>query len=236
MMDHIYLDDCLEGLKNLPDNCVDLCITDPPYLFDTRGAGFHKRGGCCAYDYFDEIGDNGLAQGFQIDVLKETERVLKATNTYAFCNKNLLLPILDFYKDKLVDVLVWHKTNTLPIINNKYMSDVEYIVYARDKGVPLHIANTKVGSKVYTSVMNTKDKNKWHHPTIKPLPLIERFVRNSSKQGDIILDPFLGSGTTAVAAIRNRRHYIGFEISPKYYEIAQRRIDACKAMNNSLFD
>lgn len=236
MTDCIYNKNCLDGLKNLPDNCVDLCITDPPYLFDARGSGFHKRGSSASSDYFDELGDNGLAQGFQIDILKETERVLKATNTYVFCNKNLLLPILDFYKDKNIDLLVWHKTNTLPIINNKYLSDLEYIVFARDKGVPLHIANTKVGSKVYTSVINVKDKNVWHHPTIKPLPLIERLVRNSSNEGDVVLDPFLGSGTTAVAALRNKRHYIGFEINSKYYEIATRRIDACKAMANSLFN
>lgn len=236
MNDAVFNCDCLDGLKSLPDNSVDLVITDPPYLFEARGAGFHKRGGVCAYDYFDEIGDNGLARGFNLGVLKETERVLKATNTYVFCNKNLLYPLLDFYKDKLIDVLVWHKTNTLPIICNKYLSDLEYIVFARDKGVRIHAANTKEASKVYISVMNTKDKNKWGHPTIKPLPLIERLIRNSSNAGDVVLDPFLGSGTTAVAAIRNKRHYIGYEISNDYYKIATRRINAAKAMNADLFD
>lgn len=235
MIDEIVCQDCLEGLKALPDNCVDLVVTDPPYLFETRGAGFFARRGCKSGRFFDEIGDSGLSEGFNIEVLKETERVLKATNTYVFCSKNQLLPLLAFYKDKNVDVLVWHKTNAIPTINNKYKSDLEYIVFARDKGVRIQAPSVEEASKVYTSLINTKDKNKWGHPTIKPLPLIERLVRNSSNGGGIVLDPFIGSGTTAVAAIKNGRHYIGFEKNEAYYKIALKRIEQARMLNKAFF-
>ena len=70
-----------------------------------------------------------------------------------------------------------------------------------------------------------KDKKQYGHPTIKPLNIIETLIRNSSKKGDVVLDPFLGSGTTAVAAVLNHRHYIGYEINEEYFDITCRRLD-----------
>ena len=72
----------------------------------------------------------------------------------------------------------------------------------------------------YIAPINHKDKKLYEHPTIKPLDVTEKIIRNSSKEGDIIFDPFLGSGTTAVACINTNRHYIGFEINEKYIDIA----------------
>lgn len=129
---NIYNIDCLEGMKAIPDNSVDLIVTDPPYEFETRGAGFHKK-----RDYSDEIADKGLAAGITEEYLVEMERVMKATNIYLFCNKNQLRMYFNFYKDKNCDLLVWHKRNPIPVVNNKYLSDLEYIFFARDKGVRL---------------------------------------------------------------------------------------------------
>ena len=77
---------------------------------------------------------------------------------------------------------------------------------------------------VYEIPINIKDKKKYSHPTIKPLEIIENLVKNSSHEGDIILDPFIGSGTTAVASIKNNRQYIGMELNEEYYKIALKRI------------
>ena len=74
--------------------------------------------------------------------------------------------------------------------------------------------------------INSKDKNKYHHPTIKPLNFIQKLIRNSSKEKDLVLDPFMGSGTTAVAAIKEKRRYIGFETNKQYYDVALKRIEA----------
>ena len=77
---------------------------------------------------------------------------------------------------------------------------------------------------MYISPLNQKDKKKYGHPTIKPLPLVSRLIRNSSTEGQLILDPFAGSGTTLVAAKMLNRNYIGFEIEPKWCDLANQRI------------
>lgn len=221
-IDKIYNMDCLEGMKQIPDGSVDLIVTDPPYEFETRGSGFHKK-----RDYYDEIAAQGLAAGITEEYLVEMERVMKATNIYLFCNKNQLRMYFNFYKDKNCDLLVWHKLNPIPVVNNKYLSDLEYIFFARDKGVKLWGGYNTL-SKVYTSNVNKTDLNIWHHPTIKPMPLVKMLISNSSQEGQTVLDPFMGSGTTAVACIKEKRHFIGFELNKEYYDRACLRIDAAQ--------
>lgn len=221
-IDKIYNMDCLEGMKQIPDGSVDLIVTDPPYEFETRGSGFHKK-----RDYYDEIAAQGLAAGITEEYLVEMERVMKATNIYLFCNKNQLRMYFNFYKDKNCDLLVWHKLNPIPVVNNKYLSDLEYIFFARDKGVKLGGGYNTL-SKVYTSNVNKTDLNIWHHPTIKPMPLVKMLISNSSQEGQTVLDPFMGSGTTAVACIKEKRHFIGFELNKEYYDKACLRIDAAQ--------
>ena len=217
-LDKIYNNDCLVGMKDIPDKSVDCIITDPPYEFETRGAGFHKK-----RDYYDEIADQGLADGIDESYLVEMERIMKKTNIYLFCNKNQLRMYFNFYKEKNCDLLVWHKLNPIPVVNNKYLSDLEYIFFARDKGVRLG-GDYSTLSKVYTSNVNKEDLNTWGHPTIKPLPLVQRLMLNSTQEGGVILDPFMGSGTTAVACIKEKRHFIGFELNKEYYDKACERI------------
>lgn len=219
-LNQIYCADCYEAIKELPDKSVDLIVTDPPYLLETRGAGFHKK-----RDYYDEIHNDGLSVGIEKYLLAEFERVMKKTNIYIFCNKNLLPMLFDFYKDKNFDLLVWHKVNPIPTVNNKYLSDVEYVFFARDKGVEM-FNNYSTSSKVYTSVVNKSDKEKFQHQTIKPLTFVQRLISNSSRPNNIILDPFMGSGTTAVACKNLGRNFIGFEINPKWHKIA------CDRLNN----
>lgn len=147
--------DSAEILKTIPDNSVDLVVTDPPYEMDTRGGGLRK-----GKDYYDVIEGKGLSGGFDESILVELERIMKATNIYLFCNKNQLRMYFDFYKDKNCDLLIWRKLNPIPVINNKYLSDIEYIFFARDKGVRLYGDYNSL-SKVYESNLNTKDKTLW---------------------------------------------------------------------------
>jgi DNA modification methylase len=219
-IDRIYNMDCLEGMKEIPDGSVDLIVTDPPYEFETRGAGFHKK-----RVYYDEIAAQGLAKGIDETYLVEMERIMKQTNTYLFCNKNQLRMYFNFYKDKNCDLLVWHKNNPIPVVSNKYLSDLEYIFFARDKGVRLG-GDYSTLSKVYRSNVNKADLNLYGHPTIKPLPLVARLILNSSQEGGVVCDPFMGSGTTAIACIREKRHFIGFELNEEYFDKAQKRIQA----------
>lgn len=167
-----------------------------------------------------------ISEGISNDILKEFVRVMKKGNIYIFCNKNQLRQYFDFFGDLgwNLDLLVWNKTNCIPTVNNTYLANLEYCVFARESGVPLY-GSYETKSKCYTSSCNKKDKDLYLHPTIKPLPFIKNLIINSSQENQVVLDPFMGSGTTAVACKELNRQYIGFELNPKFYEIANDRLN-----------
>lgn len=221
-LDVIYNQDCLEGMKKLPDNSIDLVVIDPPYEISAGGNGgafgVEKR------SYHAEV--KTLSEGISNNVLDELVRVMKKINIYIWCNKNQLRQYINYFEELgcTTDLLTWHKSNPIPTCNNKYLSDTEYLLFFRKDGVPIYGSyNTK--KKYYITPTNKKDKDKYGHPAIKPLDIIENLIINSSKEGDIVLDCFLGSGTTAVAAMITNRHYIGFELDPKCFNIACERLD-----------
>ena len=122
-----------------------------------------------------------------------------------------------------MELLAWHKTNPIPTCCNKYLSDTEYLLFFRQKGVKL-FGNFFTKKKYWLQDINMEDKSKWGHPTIKPLNIIETLVINSSEEGQTVLDPFMGSGTTAVACVKEKRHFIGFEKDPIYWEKSVKRV------------
>ena len=167
-----------------------------------------------------------ISEGISNEILKEFVRVMKKGNIYIFCNKNQLRQYFDFFDDLgwNLDLLVWNKTNCIPTINNTYLANLEYCVFARESGAPLY-GSYETKSKCYTSSCNKKDKDLFLHPTIKPLPFIKNLIINSSQENQVVLDPFIGSGTTAVACKELNRQFIGFELNPKFYEIANDRLN-----------
>ena len=102
------------------------------------------------------------------------------------------------------------------------------MLFFRQKGVKL-FGNFDTKKKYWLQEINMEDKEKWGHPTIKPLNIMRTLVFNSSKEGQTVLDPFMVSGTTAIACIKERRHFIGFELSKEYFDKAVRRIKAEQA-------
>lgn len=216
---NIYNVDSYVAIKDIPDKSIDLVIIDPPYQMDEHGGGaFGNRN-----RPYQNLVDS-LAYGITDEILTELDRIQKKTNIYIFCNKNQLRQLFNFYKNKNVDLLVWNKTNPIPRCNNKYLSDIEYIFFARDEGVGVY-GNYDSLSKLYQSSINKEDKNLFNHPTIKPEELINKLIINSSKENDLVFDCFLGSGTTCVCAKNLKRNYLGFEIDKKYFEIAQDRLN-----------
>jgi hypothetical protein len=158
------------------------------------------------------------------------ERIMakcKAVNAYIWCNKAQILDYVNWFLDHDCswDLITWHKTNPTPLCSNKYLSDTEYIIYGRARGVKLY-GSYETKRKWYVSPLNTADKKKWGHPTIKPLDIVQTLIENSTLPGDVVLDPFMGSGTTAVACKRAGRAYLGFEVSVDHYATCMARIGA----------
>jgi DNA modification methylase len=123
----------------------------------------------------------------------------------------------------MFEILVWCKTNSTPFCNNVWLPDLEYCLLFKEKGCKLN-DGYELKSKWYLSQTNKADKDLYDHPTIKPLELVKRHILHSTQPNDIVLDCFMGSGTTAVACKETGRRYLGFEIDKTYYEIACNRL------------
>lgn len=119
--------------------------------------------------------------------------------------------------------MTWHKTNPVPACGNKYLTDTEFILFFREKGVRLY-GNFYTKKTYYVTPINIADKRKYKHPTIKPLDILDNFIVNSSLENDVVFDPFMGSGSTGVSAVKNNRSFIGIEIEKPYFDIAKQRI------------
>ena len=214
-IDNIYNMDCLEGMKQIPDGTIDLCVTDPPYLIETQGGGIYTQED---KQYVKELND--IKDGFRTEILDELCRVMKRINIYLFCSQKQIIPLTDYFVTKRGcnwNLLSWHKDNPVPACGNKYLTDTEYLLFFRQKGVKLY-GNFDTKRTWFNTPLNQSDKEKWGHPTIKPLGIVRTLVFNSSQEGQTILDPFMGSGTTAIACIKERRHFIGFELNKEYFD------------------
>lgn len=153
-------------------------------------------------------------------------RICKIPNMIIFCSNKQIGRTMTFFENKglVATLLIWQKTNPTPTGNGAYISECEFAVYVRDKGACFNNdLPMEYKKKVYTSKICPDGKL---HPTQKPISLIRRYIALHSKPNDVILDAFMGSGTTAVAALKEGRHFIGFELSKEYCDIANKRIDA----------
>ena len=218
--------DCLELMKDIPDKSIDLVVIDPPY--EKKGNGYYCGGGAFGStnrEYHSVLDENNLLNGIDNACLDELMRVMKKVNIYIWCNKTQLRQYIDYFEDKgcSTELLAWHKTNPVPTCNNKYLSDTEYLLFFREKGVKIYgVYATK--RKYYVTPTNKQDKDKYGHPTVKPIEIIQNLIINSSKEGDTVLDCFMGSGTTGVACVNTGRNFIGIELDENYFNIAKERI------------
>lgn len=223
----MFQGDCLEELKKLPDSCVDLIATDPPYDVATTGGGMINKVKRLSKS-LKELDDAKISSGYSIEEYgEEFLRVLKEPNLYFWCNKVQIPDYIRFYVEKhkcKFDILCWHKTNALPTYSNKYLSDTEYLLYFR-KGKGKCFPQSYDDAKTfYIAPINNRDKKLYGHPTIKPLDITQRIIRNSSREFQTVLDPFMGSGTTGVACKSLNRDFIGIELNENYFNVAKQRI------------
>lgn len=172
-----------------------------------------------------------IEDGIDYSILNEFVRVMKKINIFIWCSKLQILDIMKFFIEEhncYFEILFWGKENPTPSTNNSWLPDTEYCLYFREKGVPLN-DGYEYKKKWYISPANVRDKAHYSHPTIKPTAIIDKHILHASQEGDIVFDPFCGSGSTLVSAKNNNRHYLGFEIDKKWHEIAKDRLNKVDA-------
>ncbi|MGG7074347.1 site-specific DNA-methyltransferase [Campylobacter sp. 9BO] len=216
-LNKIYNTDCLEFMAKMEDKSVDLVIADPPYEIATGG------GGVAIGRVQNKTSLNKISNGFNIEaVLNECERLCKRLNAFIFCSNKQISKLMSWGETRGYSAvcLVWHKPNAIPFTNGTYKSDLEYCIHIRAKGA-LCQGKGAIKSKLFT---RNCQKSQFGHPTEKPLELIQKFILIGSNENDVVFDPFMGSGTTAVACKELGRNFIGCEIEAKYCQIAEKRV------------
>ena len=209
----LHLGDCLEILPTLEAGSVDAVITDPPYFLPvntyvgTRGEGYARR----------TIGDMSIMQTYFDGLLESLAPKIKLSGSaYVFCDAQSY-PL--FYRSmyphfKYVRLLIWDKK----VSYNGYTWRHQHELIAWGEGFEAERIPTGDGDILKYRGVLQKDRQ---HPAEKPVTIMARLIK---KTGDTILDPFMGSGTTGIACVQTNRNFIGIEIEPKYYDIAEQRI------------
>lgn len=218
----IFCADARTQLALIPDESIDLIVTDPPYPVISGGSGpsdTHRRpAGMLSKNDGRIFEHNDMSF---CEYLPDLYRVLRSpAHLYLMINLLNLEAALNELRAVgfgIHNLLVWEKNNVTP--NRWYMKNVEYVIFAR-KG-PARSINNK-GSKTchqFDNILGGKS-----HPTEKPVALMRYYIENSSQPGDVVLDPFMGTGAVGVACKESGRNFIGIEIDETYYEIARERL------------
>jgi DNA modification methylase len=229
----LQLGDARTLLSEIDDRSVDLLLTDPPY-----NLGRYSRGNM-SFSWRKEINNDVASwdtdQFDPASWLAEFQRVLKPDgNIFAFTSYNLLGRWHDAY-DPVFDTfqfMVWHKLNPVPKIRRAgFLNSCELIVCMWNRG---HFWNFGKQSEMHNFIespicMGNERVRDPHHPTQKPVKILERIIDLASPVGGLVLDPFMGVGSTGVAALNLGRRFIGMEIEEPYFDAAGRRLSASGA-------
>lgn len=204
--------DALALMKQIPSESIDSIITDPPY------------------GLFDEDWDRPV----KLTWIYEAARLLKPSGAFYCFWSCMKIPELQQFVEgclKLRNIIVWHYANSWrKRSDDQYSTTWEAVFYAvKDKGKPFKreefskaAQDVQIIAIPQSNFLGSKEKK---HPFQKPVELLEIFVRNSTNEGQVVLDPFMGSGATGIAALRNDRKFIGIEKDKDFFELAKKRIE-----------
>jgi len=230
--------DAFEYLKSLPDNSIDVVATDPPYFLSNGGIS-NSGGKQVSVDKGDwDKSENVDTELFYKTLLEECYRVLKDNGTlwifgtmHNIYTIGYLLPKCNF---KILNNVIWQKSNPAPNLSRRmFTHSTETILWAKKKdGKQLfnydlmrEINNHKQMKDVWTtSTINKSEKRFGKHPTQKPLAVMIRVLESCTDNKSLIVDPFVGSGTTAVAGKLLNRRVVGIDNSSEYLDIAKQRV------------
>lgn len=233
----IYCGDNLELIKQLDDNCIDLTVTSPPYNINLRlhGDKYTKRskcetGPCNKYNMFSDDLDINEYYLRQKKTIKELLRVSKYTFyiiQLVTGNKEALLKLFGDFNKEIKEIIIWDKQTAEPSISDGVInSQYEFIIVFSKNAKQRQFKDANFKRGTFSNVMRcNKSRGGFAgHAAVFPEELVSKIILNFSKKGDLILDPFMGSGTTAKMALKNQRNFIGFELSQEYVDLANQRI------------
>lgn len=231
----LALGDCIKKMLEINDKSIDLILTDPPYNLGLFMKGRDTNLGALRANHFVasswDNDEQSLWEKHMNDFFQQSARVLNKGGAVivfmAIIKVETLIRIAQengfYYKT----TGIWHKTNPMPRnMNLHFINSTESWVYFvhgtktgkfNNKGKAIH-------DYIETSVINNGEKKHGKHPTQKPVKLMEHFVEVLTDKDDMVLDPFMGSGSTGVAAINLGRQFYGIELSEDYYKVAMLRI------------
>ena len=230
----IYNEDCLETIARIPDNSIDLIVTSPPYnkgFYANKNAKQSKvwntlNGRKIAYDSFSDDMFPEDYEEWQKAVISECIRILKPSGSLFYNHKDiiykgLIVPPKWVYDFKVRQQIIWDRQSSCMIDPHYFMPANEWIYWIVKDEKRVFFDKEKSAFRTNIWRMNT-DKNP--HPAPFPYIMAANIINCCSKEGDIVYDPFMGSGTTALASVKLGRQYIGSEISEKYVQMANDKI------------
>ena len=234
--DHIYNEDCLTTLARIPSNSIDLVVTSPPYnknhwLRNKSATNGGRR--VIAYDsILDDMPQDEYVKQ-QKQVLNECLRVIKPEGSIFYNHTDILHKHSTIHPTYVHDfpvkqILIWDRTNTPKLDGSYFLPVSEWIFWIKKT----HDAKPKLnrGRMAFQkNIIKIPPAVKNDHPAPFPLSLANNFILGCTEIGDVVLDPYMDSGTTAIACVLNDRRYIGSEISHEYHQAALKRIEANQA-------
>ena len=219
----LYCDDCLNIMKQIDNESIDLIVTDPPYLIKYKTNHRKNKN----HNFCSEILNDDNEQ-LIIDYIRECYRILKNnTAMYMFCNCDKV----DFFKQelenagfKIKNMIIWVKNNwTAGDLKAQFGKQYE-IIFLVNKGRKYFNGKRITDVWMFDRISGKKQL----HQNQKPVDLLKQCILKHSDENDVIFDGFMGSGSTGVACIETGRKFIGVELDKKYFEIAKERIEKLK--------
>lgn len=219
----IHHGDCIELCNKLKDNSIDCVVTSPPYFNSNkkyqRGTGFH---------YTQDVGEPLYVIQDFFEALKpklKDEGVICLNLGFSYGETGVMRPfeVVDRLRKKagyfVNDIIIWHKNNPIPL-NKRLTNAIEYI-FVLSKTPSIKYQTKKYTHNVFKFPV---DSGNGVHSAVFPIELPNVCLDHFTKENDVVLDPFMGSGTTAISCINLNRNYIGFEINKSYIEFSEKRI------------
>jgi len=237
----LFHGDCLEILPQLPYSSIDMIFADPPYFLSNGGITCHagrmvsvNKG---KWDVSQGIEEN---HKFNLAWLSQCQQVLSKNGVIWVSGTAHIIFSVGFAMQqlgfKILNDVIWFKPNASPNLSCRYFThSTETVIWAAKNKRSRHTFNYELMKQLSNgkqmrnlweiSPPQPKEKNHGKHPTQKPLKLLERIILASTNEGDLVLDPFNGSGTTAIAAIKLNRKYLGIEISKEFLDLTVQRLE-----------